>query len=44
MILGLYSEGGLPTDLADKLNASFPVIVGAGLGNRTSHIVAEADK
>ena len=42
--IGLYSEGGVPTDLADKLNASFPAIMGAGLGHRTSHIAAEADK
>ena len=41
---GLYEEGGPPTDVADKINASFPGLMGAALGYRSAKLIAEADK
>ncbi|KAG6333166.1 hypothetical protein ID866_5921 [Astraeus odoratus] len=40
----LYSEGGPPTDLADRINASFPYHAGKLLFQRTTRAIAEADK
>ncbi|KAF8960044.1 hypothetical protein BDZ97DRAFT_1835231 [Flammula alnicola] len=45
MLLGaFYSEHGPPTDIADKLNASFPNLFTAGISYRSSKLIAEADK
>ena len=41
---GLYEENGPATDVADKINASFPNLMMAGLGYRGAKLIAEADK
>ncbi|KAF8813451.1 hypothetical protein BYT27DRAFT_7180991 [Phlegmacium glaucopus] len=41
---GLYGENGPPTDVADKINASFPNLMMAGLSYRATKLIAEADK
>jgi hypothetical protein len=41
---GLYEENGPPTDVADKINASFPNLMMPGLGYRGAKLIAEADK
>ncbi|KAF5378871.1 hypothetical protein D9615_006928 [Tricholomella constricta] len=41
---GVYSEGGPPSDIADRLNASFPHHMGVGLAQRTTKVIAELDK
>jgi hypothetical protein len=41
---GLYEENGPAIDIADKINASFPNLMMAGLGYRGAKLVAEADK
>ncbi|KAF8069230.1 hypothetical protein FPV67DRAFT_1669244 [Lyophyllum atratum] len=41
---GVYSEGGLPTDIADRLNASFPHHMGVGIARRRTEAIAELDK
>jgi len=44
LLKGLYEENGPPTDVADKINASFPNLLMAGLGYRGAKLIAEADK
>ncbi|KAG6326957.1 hypothetical protein ID866_12132, partial [Astraeus odoratus] len=44
LIGGLYNEGGPPTDLADRLGASFPNHAAKLLHQRTTKDIAEADK
>ncbi|KAK7032645.1 hypothetical protein VNI00_012910 [Paramarasmius palmivorus] len=42
---GLYSENAPPTDIADRLNASFPnVFMGSGMAQRATKYIAELDK
>ncbi|KAG5651879.1 hypothetical protein H0H81_007073 [Sphagnurus paluster] len=41
---GVYSEGGPPTDVADRLSASFPHHMSVGLSQRTAKVIAELDK
>ncbi|KAG6839710.1 hypothetical protein C0991_012404 [Blastosporella zonata] len=41
---GVYSEGGLPTEIADRLNASFPHHFNVGLAQRSTKAIAELDK
>jgi hypothetical protein len=41
---GVYSEGGPPSDIADRLNASFPNFMSIGISQRTTKIIAELDK
>ncbi|KAF9459685.1 hypothetical protein BDZ94DRAFT_1380914 [Collybia nuda] len=41
---GVYSEGGPPSDVADRLNASFPNFMSIGVAQRTTKIIAELDK
>ncbi|KAF9522144.1 hypothetical protein CPB83DRAFT_899868 [Crepidotus variabilis] len=41
---GLYSENGLPTDVADRVNASFPTLMMAGVAHRGAQAVAEVDR
>ncbi|KAG6810447.1 hypothetical protein H0H92_011820 [Tricholoma furcatifolium] len=41
---GVYSEGGLPTDIADRLSASFPHHFGVSLSQRSTKVIAELDK
>ncbi|KAG6860938.1 hypothetical protein C0995_005768 [Termitomyces sp. Mi166 len=41
---GVYSEGGLPTDIADRLSASFPNHVTVSLAQRRTETIAELDK
>jgi hypothetical protein len=40
----LYEENGPATDVADKINASFPYLMMAGLGYRGAKRIAEVDK
>jgi len=40
----LYCENGPPTDIADRLNASFPLFMGIGLGQRSTARIAELDR
>jgi len=44
LMQGVYSEGGLPTDIADRFNASFPHHMGIGLSQRSTQRIAELDK
>ncbi|KAG6876175.1 hypothetical protein C0993_005129 [Termitomyces sp. T159_Od127] len=41
---GIYSEGGLPTDIADRLIASFPHHFNVGIAQRSTKAIAELDK
>jgi hypothetical protein len=41
---GLYWEGPLPTDIADRINASFPSNVLKSIHQRTTKSIAEADR
>ena len=41
---GLYSEDGPPTDIADRLGASFPHFMSIELGRRSAEQIAELDK
>ncbi|KAG6909650.1 hypothetical protein DXG01_016230 [Tephrocybe rancida] len=41
---GVYSEDGLPTHIADRLNASFPHHFNVGLSQRSTKAIAELDK
>jgi len=41
---GLYGEGGPPTDLADRISASFPNHFFRLLNQRVTKDIAEADK
>ncbi|KAF5389572.1 hypothetical protein D9757_004106 [Collybiopsis confluens] len=42
---GLYSEGALPTDIADRVNASFTNgFMSHGFSQRTTNIIAEKDQ
>ncbi|KAG5720265.1 Flavin-containing monooxygenase YUCCA3 [Termitomyces sp. T112] len=41
---GVYSEGGLPTDIADRVTASFPHHFNVGLSQRSTKAIAELDK
>ncbi|KAF9048817.1 hypothetical protein BJ165DRAFT_1462890 [Panaeolus papilionaceus] len=41
---GLYAEGGPPTDLADKIAASFPFLFATATGYRGANIIADMDK
>ncbi len=43
-VSGLYCENGPPTDIADRLNASFPLLLGIGLGQRSTARIAELDR
>ena len=40
----LYCENGPPTDIADRLNASFPFLMGMGLGQRSTARISELDR
>ncbi|KAF9522145.1 hypothetical protein CPB83DRAFT_864900 [Crepidotus variabilis] len=40
----LYSENGPPTDVADRLNASFPNLMMAGMAHRGAQGIAEVDR
>jgi hypothetical protein len=40
----VYVEGGKPTDIADRLNASFPLVLTKLIHRRTVETVAAADK
>jgi len=40
----LFCENGPPTDIADRLNASFPLFMGIGLGQRSTARIAELDR
>ena len=42
--IGLYSEGSIPIDIADRLGASFPSHVSIGMGQRSAAKIAELDK
>ncbi|KAF8893478.1 hypothetical protein BD779DRAFT_1759690 [Infundibulicybe gibba] len=42
--LGLYSEGAPPTDISDRMVASFPHFKNIGLAQRQTRRIAEADK
>ncbi|KAG6897057.1 hypothetical protein C0992_004376 [Termitomyces sp. T32_za158] len=42
--VGIYSEGGLPTDIADRVTASFPHHFNVGLAQRSTKAIAELDK
>jgi len=44
LLADLYEENGPPTDLADKIGASFPKLMIAGLSHRITKLAAEADK
>ncbi|KAG6834009.1 hypothetical protein H0H93_012598, partial [Arthromyces matolae] len=44
LMAGAYSEGGLPTDVADRLSASFPHHFNVGLAQRSTKAIAELDK
>jgi hypothetical protein len=39
-----YWEGGPPTDVADRLNASFPHFMAVPLNQRQAQVIAEDDK
>ncbi|KAF9522161.1 hypothetical protein CPB83DRAFT_887710 [Crepidotus variabilis] len=41
---GLYSENGLPTDVADRVNVSFPSLMMAGMAHRATKAIAEIDR
>ncbi|KAG6872067.1 hypothetical protein C0995_013411 [Termitomyces sp. Mi166 len=41
---GVYSEDGLPTDIADRVTASFPHHFNVGLAQRSTKAVADLDK
>ncbi|EEB94411.1 hypothetical protein MPER_06778, partial [Moniliophthora perniciosa FA553] len=44
LFAGLYSEDGPPTNIADRLNASFPnVFMSSGMAQRAVKIIAELD-
>jgi hypothetical protein len=40
----LYSENAPPVEIADKLSASMPNLVLAGISYRATKIIAELDK
>lgn len=40
----LYWQGGVPTDIADRLNASFPTHIAKLLQRRVTKDIADADK
>jgi hypothetical protein len=42
--IGLYSETAPPTDLADRISASYPHFLMAGIGKRTVLAIAQDDK
>ncbi|KAF9046150.1 hypothetical protein BJ165DRAFT_1469259 [Panaeolus papilionaceus] len=44
MLGDLYVEGGPPTDLADKIAASFPFLSSTGSGYRANNIIADLDR
>ncbi|KAF8629326.1 hypothetical protein AX15_003509 [Amanita polypyramis BW_CC] len=44
LFTGLYSENAPPTDIADRLTASFPHFMGLGLAQRSAKRIAELDK
>lgn len=44
MLRPLYWEGGPPTDIADRFNASFPHLMGIELNRRMVQVIAEDDK
>ncbi|KAJ6526586.1 hypothetical protein DFH09DRAFT_995693 [Mycena vulgaris] len=41
---GVYSEGAPPTEVADRVNASFPHLMNVGLGQRQALKIAADDK
>ncbi|KAF8884029.1 FAD/NAD-P-binding domain-containing protein [Infundibulicybe gibba] len=41
---GLYAENGPPIQMADRINASFPMHFTSGIARRTARLVAEVDK
>ncbi|KAL0956661.1 hypothetical protein HGRIS_002793 [Hohenbuehelia grisea] len=41
---GLYSEQAPPTDVADRINASFPNLLMTGIAQRQARQIADADK
>ncbi|KAG5640708.1 hypothetical protein DXG03_007477, partial [Asterophora parasitica] len=43
-LAGVYSEDGPPSDIADRLSASFPHHMGVGLSQRKVKEIAELDK
>ncbi|KAF8150950.1 hypothetical protein B0H34DRAFT_730728 [Crassisporium funariophilum] len=44
LMAGLYEENGPPTEVADRISASFPNLFMSGLGYRAAKLIAEADK
>ncbi|KAF9522146.1 FAD/NAD-binding domain-containing protein [Crepidotus variabilis] len=44
LLEGPYSEDGPPIDVADRLNASFPTSMMAGIAHRTAKAIAEVDR
>ncbi|TDL21200.1 FAD/NAD(P)-binding domain-containing protein [Rickenella mellea] len=44
ILLGLYTEDGPPTDIADRISASFPVPFLKLMAQRLTSVIAEADK
>ncbi|KAJ7292438.1 hypothetical protein C8J57DRAFT_1265861 [Mycena rebaudengoi] len=44
MLRPLYWEGGPPTEIADRFNASFPHLMGIELNRRMVQVIAEDDK
>ncbi|KAG6814948.1 hypothetical protein H0H93_011571 [Arthromyces matolae] len=44
LMAGAYSEGGPPTDVADRLSTSFPHHFNVGLAQRSTKAIAKLDK
>lgn len=44
LAIGLYSENAPPSDVADRINASFAILSIVGLAQRQAKQIAEADK
>ena len=44
LLVGLYWEGGPPTDVADRINASFPNNLMRLMHTRVSKDIADADR
>ena len=42
--LGLYPEDGPPTDIADRISASFPHFMSIGLAQRSARRIEELDR
>ena len=44
ILIGQYSEGAVPVDIADRFSASFPLHMSIGIGQRSAAKIAELDK